>query len=198
MPFTSGQVEVRRILAGESTLAIDRVEPPRQVQRMVDHQERSGFHVTGLEEGAWAVRASVPGFASAVQIVELRDGELRAGLELRLHRGAEVAGRAVDGNGRPVGGAFVFVTGLGARADANVAAWDAAQQETGRRAVAPASLACSVRTGADGAFVLQDVPPGERLRVVVVAAGHAPAETAPLVLQPGERSDARELRLRTR
>ncbi|MCC6670039.1 MAG: sigma-70 family RNA polymerase sigma factor [Planctomycetes bacterium] len=184
--FEPGQVEAHPVRDGDSTLAVDRIEPPRPVQRMLDRRRIEAFHVGGLEPGEWAVVARVPGYAPAVWIGTLAEAELRTGVALYLQRGAEVAGRVVDDQGVPVAGALVFVAGLGARADANLRAWEATQGQRDARAAAPAALAASARTGDDGRFVLRHVPGGVSLRVVAVAPRHRLALSPPFVLREGE------------
>lgn len=194
--FGDHDVTVRRVLGGESTLPMDLVEAPRPVQILVTDERHDAFHLVGLTAGRWAVQVNVGGYAAAVQLVEVRDRELRTDLEVALHRPATVRGRVVDADGKAVAGAFVFVTGFGNRAEQNVTATDLAQQDPSAAPQAERSaLACATRAGADGAFELDGVPPGVRLRVVAVAAGHAWGQSPAVEMRPGQQQEDCELRL---
>lgn len=137
------------------------------------------------------------GYAVAVEFLELRDGELRAGLEVRLQRGAKMTGRVVDHQGQPVAKALVFVTGFGPQADAALLARDDPKEGRERRSWV-ALLACSARTDGSGAFTLGPVPPGHSLRVVAEAEGFHRAESTAVELPEGEVREGLELRLRAR
>lgn len=61
------------------------------------------FDLGGLQAGPMLVRGSARGFLeSALQRFEIAEGAARSGIELRLSRGASIAGRARWPDGRPV------------------------------------------------------------------------------------------------
>lgn len=184
--YAPDSFEVRPLLGGDSTLLLDRVEPPPPVQRMLDTTPRSTFHAPGLAAGRWAVCVRADGYAPAVVEVALAEGEIVGDLRVPLHRGATVHGRLVDAAGAGIAGARVLLLGVGSRADANLQAWDQAVQQQGRRHGSPSLVASVGRTDATGTFELRDVTPDCDLRVVGLAQGQAPAVSKVLRLRSGE------------
>lgn len=188
-------VDVLESRGGESSSPFDRIVPRGPAQRLSDGSERRGFDLVGLEAGRHAVVVDVAGYAPAVHECELRAGELRSDLRIELLRGATVTGRVLD-RGSPAVPVRVFVVGVGARADENIAAWREYAAAAGGPGAAPSWLACATWSGEDGSFRLGRVPPGIALRLVALGADGRVA-VAPLgSLQPGESLGDRELRMR--
>jgi hypothetical protein len=191
-------VDVLPARAGESTLPMDRITPRGPAQQMESGQTYDRFHEVGLAAGASALIAAVPGYAMSVAEVDLREGEVRAGLRVPLHRGGELRGVVRDGQGRPVRGAHVFVVGVGELADQCVAEWRVRDDSDDYRSAHPSFLASSALTDEEGAFVLRAVPPGVAMRVV---ARHREAGFGVLpgsVVRSGEKVTGIEVRLSAR
>jgi RNA polymerase sigma-70 factor (ECF subfamily) len=192
------EVGVRPVRGGASTLPTDRLQPIGPVQTMVDRGRYVAFHEVGLTAGRWALVATVPGYATTVVEVELRDGELRTGLRVPLQRGGELRGRLVDAAGRPVPRGHVFVAGLGELGDRCIAGWRAWSTGPVTATPPPSQLSAATHTDAEGAFVLRNVPPGVALRLVACAPSVGFAESPPLSLRAGEVVAGLALRLADR
>jgi protocatechuate 3,4-dioxygenase beta subunit len=65
----------------------------------------------GVIPGGYAVSAAATGFARQHAWLQVPDGGARATVRIELRRGAPVAGRVVDPDGKPVGGALVVYSG---------------------------------------------------------------------------------------
>jgi len=115
-------------------------------------------------------------------------------IALGLLRTGEIVGRIVAENGAPIAGAKVHdrpatIEELGVIATPLPAAAAAASAATGALAVGDGQFAArQAQSGADGRFVLTDVPPG-RLRVEILHPSAVPFRGRPLVLPPGGRLD---------
>jgi RNA polymerase sigma-70 factor (ECF subfamily) len=192
-------VRQHETIEGESTLACDLASPRGlQAQRAAfDRGDRDAFHVTGLEPGRHVIAVTKHGYAPGFVPVTLAEREIVRDLCIDLHRGATAEGLILDGTGAPLSGATVFVVGVGATADAHIAAWDAAEREPFDRRPAPSLLAARTRSQNDGAFELRRLPPGVLLRVVAIHPRYEPAASAPLVLADGAATRV-ELRLAAR
>lgn len=198
IPFTAHAVDVLPRRPGESTLPLDGVEPPQPVQTMADPVQREQFHCTGLAAGTWMLVARVQGYAVAVQEFTLRPAEMRTALAIPLERGAELQGRVVDADGRPVPRGNVFVVGTGELADRVLAGWQARATEGSQPGPAPSMLASSSVLRDEGRFVLHGVPPGVAVRVVASVKGRPLCVLPPRVLRPGETVQDLELRVPAR
>jgi hypothetical protein len=75
-----------------------------QAPRYVRSGDDGVFRIEGVPDGRWIADAFVPGYVSPGG-VELTAGQGIA--ELALTRGGAIAGRVVDGDGRPIAGAVV-------------------------------------------------------------------------------------------
>lgn len=132
------------------------------------------FHSTGLDAGTYAVVARVAGYAPAIAgPIRLEEGGIAKDVELRLDRGAAVAGTVTGPDGSPVAGAFVFLTGDGERSGARIAQFDDAVRESGGRGTV--MIWGEVRTDAAGGFVFDHAPADLALRVAAVHPKFAPA-----------------------
>lgn len=107
------------------------------------------YRLTGLAPGRWTLRAEHPDHVRAEARLEVRPGDNT--LDLRLGRGVEVAGQALDAAGEPVAGARVSLVA-----------------ESEARAFDPAA------TGGSGGFRFRAVPPGT-YHLVGERTGHAAA-----------------------
>jgi protocatechuate 3,4-dioxygenase beta subunit len=114
-----------------------------------------GFEAAGLAGELFRVRVEAKGYAPLTQPL-IPSG---ASLELRLQRGAKLAGIVRDrASGTPIVGATVLAWEKGA---------DAFGEDAYRKAT----------SGADGRFVVEDLPAG-KATVEARAAGHAPTRSA--------------------
>jgi hypothetical protein len=90
--------------------------PPFSRPRTATADQTGRYEFVDLEPGRYRVNAQKVGFAmplgnaSGVQQFELKSGERREGIDVRLQRGGVIAGRVLDGSGEPL-------------ADARVMAW---------------------------------------------------------------------------
>ena len=198
VPFGPFDVDVLQAQVGESTLPFDRVVPPGPAQRMAEGGQRRAFHAGGLTAGRWAIVVGVAGYAKTVQEVELRDGQIAAGLRIALQRPAIVRGRVLDAAGQPVGKAMVLPIGIGALADRKLEQWRRfVPGATDVAAPWPGLTSGAAWTRDDGTFELKGVVPDIALRLVVVH--DTGSAVAPLgALRSGEVREPLELRLQAR
>jgi RNA polymerase sigma-70 factor (ECF subfamily) len=191
------QVDVLPARQGASTLAADRIVPRGPVQTMLSDSVHGDFHEVGLEAGRFALIASVPGYAQTVAEFELRDGELRTGLRVPLHRGGELTGRVVDEHGEPVARARVFVIGVGDLADRCLEQWRDHDEARDDLSAPPTHPAARSDSDQGGTFTLARVPPGVEVRVAV-RHREGFAVSPSVVVGNGETLELRELRLEQR
>jgi hypothetical protein len=120
-----------------------------------------GFGFSNLPPGAYVLSASLPGSATAVQLVNVRPGDV-ARVEVRLERQAALVGIALNADGTPLGSATIRLY----PADAFPG---------------PASAAvATVTTGADGRFRFVNI---EAPAAFVVAGFQAATEDVPFAIQ---------------
>ncbi|HET9481761.1 MAG TPA: carboxypeptidase-like regulatory domain-containing protein, partial [Candidatus Polarisedimenticolia bacterium] len=133
--------------------------------------------LTGLEPGVGSIEVTADGYTPS------RDyghtfiaGELSA-IGASLRRAASVAGRTVDEEGRPLAGVTIAAGAAPGATGLPNRVW------LGRIDVEhPVS-------DAEGRFLLEELPAGERIRIRGSAAEHAPAELDVAALDPGERRE---------
>lgn len=168
VPFGPFAVDVKPVRASGSSLVFDGVEPPAPAQSASAGGRWSRFHETGLDAGTWIVTASIPGYALAGEVVELRANEVRTGIRIALVKQAVVRGKVVDAAGRPLVGVTLFAVGVGPLADANIEAWRAHRDAARDPGLAdPSWQPVSGWTRKDGTFEVARIPPGVPLRLVV-------------------------------
>lgn len=127
------------------------------------------FLARGLRAGRLRVRVNRPEYAQYLgEPFALAEGEARALGDLRLRRGAILAGTVRDDSGVPI-------------EDATIGVRDA----QGR----PVFLFSMSTTGSDGRYSLRGLEPGS-YRVAFEARGHAPAEVAVTLTAEGGTADA--------
>lgn len=144
-------------------------------------------HLTGLAPGRKVVYLSADGYSLDVAgPFELSDGELIAGLELVVRPAAALRVRVVDGAGRPVEGAGVFLTGVGPYSEARIAEHDQGNREISGRGFYHANR---FRRTKAGTVTIDRLPVGRTLRVAVVHPDWEPVVSEVLDLEPGETSD---------
>jgi hypothetical protein len=165
--FRSLAIDVRPVVADGSTSPFDAMEPPAPAQVMDDQRTHRRFHEVGLAAGRWALLASVPGYALATQVVELREGEVRVGLRVPLEKQAAVRGRVLDREGRPLRGVTLLAVGTGPLADRHLEAWRQYRHAASDPAASePSFTPLRGSSRADGSFAIERVPPGIALRLV--------------------------------
>ena len=158
-----------------------------------------------LPPGKYLLRARRSGFtARRTAIVEVAPGAAPRGSDdattLVLVRTGEISGRVVTDDGAPVAGARVqdrsaAVEELGVVSSALPAAAAAAALPPGARPLGGGRAGTrQATTGADGRFVLGDVPPG-RLRVEILQPAMVPFRGKPLLLPPDGHLDLGALTL---
>lgn len=144
----------------EATLEAVREDVPDDVPRRARTDREGGFEIADLPAGRWTVRASAAGFGESAAV---RDVPGDAPLELALARVARIAGQVMGSDGAPVSDAEIVLAGSGV--------WPAR----------------TMRSGEDGRFVLDEVPPG-----VYEVRAHSSAGAAPprrgLTLEAGGRA----------
>jgi RNA polymerase sigma factor (sigma-70 family) len=156
--------------------------PP--VQRMAGPgvaRSSNAFHEVGLAAGPHMVQVTVRGRGTGlVGPIVLGSREVRAGLEVRVGPTASVDVTVVDAQGRPIEGAFVFVTGQGPHSDAVVAGADRDYRAIEGRGVFFRNG--GRRTDGDGRAHLAGLPHGLRYTVAALhplaASGRSRALTA--------------------
>ncbi|MCI0589343.1 MAG: carboxypeptidase-like regulatory domain-containing protein [Planctomycetes bacterium] len=161
-----------RPIAAFSVGAWSRVPQGRPGRRVFPRSFESPdgtFEWLDLGPGPVRVSVSAPGFVPAtLEGVEVKDGEVTGGLDVRLARAAEVRGRVVEaGSGAPVAGAKVRWSEVGAPRQ-------------------PVGIRLGVSTGADGTFLLSGVK-AARLRIEADHAEFLPATVETLEVREGER-----------
>lgn len=166
---------------------IDNVLHPRPVQRGISGSEPEPspeFHRTGLRPGRYTVIVRHAGYAPAfVEPIELRAGQLVAGIEVGLTRGGTVRACVVDAAGNSVAGALVYLT-----ADADAAGSALANA----KALAGGDRYPVYRypeADKEGRVRLVRVPPGVTLRCVAVHATLGTALSDAFVLRDDDEKD---------
>ena len=96
---------------------------------------QGAYRLEGLLAGPQRVGATAPGFVPANRAIAVADQDL-VGIDLELGQAAEVRGRVVDSQDRPVAGVAIYV------------------EDDDEKGLRPK------RSGDDGGFVLEDLPPG--------------------------------------
>jgi len=130
------------------------------------------FHFDHLAPGKAILEARTATGVSAPQSVELVDGRERGGIELVLAGAASIAGRVVDGKGKPLSGARVLATPFGSKIKTRQA------QSGGDGSFVLDGLAAGLRhnvqarlDGYPNVFVRNVVAPADKVELVMRAAG---------------------------
>lgn len=147
-----------------------RQEPEFGTSRGVTSDAQGRFRLAKLFPGEWTVRTAAPQYLPATAEVTLRLEEVRTGLELRLARGAAIAGRVVDDLGRGVAGAKVTALRNEERGGMRI------ERFTGDEAVV---------TDAGGNFTLAGLA-GETATIRAFGRGHTEAMAANVPIGAGE------------
>lgn len=112
-----------------------------------------GLDVDGLDPGAWTIEVRARGFATTVSAPVVVEAGRASEVQVELQRGAEIEGRVLDANGRPVAGANVRLERI-----------DVPGGDLGAIAnslLAPLGRAPRATTDANGRFLLRDATSGE-------------------------------------
>ena len=130
------------------------------------------FHLDHLAPGRAILEAHSQTGVSPPQNVELVDGRERGGIELVLAGAATIAGRVVDGKGKPLSGARVLATPLGSKIKTQqaVSGGDGAFVLDGLAS----GLRHTVQARLDGypnTFARDVVPPADKVELVMRSAG---------------------------
>ncbi|MBL8731756.1 MAG: sigma-70 family RNA polymerase sigma factor [Planctomycetes bacterium] len=197
LPIPPFALQVRPLRPGASSLLFDRLVPPPPAQRAAGSgPPPREFHLVVADPGPVALVVDVEGYAATAVPFELGANELRAGVRVELQHEAVVRGRVLDARGQPVAKAWVFVVGIGALADDNLARWQHwSRHDTEPSTPSPSMLACMAATGADGAFVLRQVPPGVALQLAARDPRGGNAVRGLPVLRGGEQLTQQDLQL---
>jgi hypothetical protein len=130
------------------------------------------FHFDHLAPGRAILEAHTGSGVSPPQNVELVDGRERGGIELVLAGAASIAGRVVDGKGKPLAGARVLATPFGSKIKTQPAT------SGGDGAFVLEGLASGLRhnvqarlEGYPNTFVRDVVPPAAKVELVMRSAG---------------------------
>lgn len=158
--------------------------PP--VQRAIGSGgEMVGIHEDGLDPGAYMVQVSSPAHGlGVIGPLVARDGEVRSGLRVRVGEPGAVEPSVVDEAGRPVQGAWVFVTGLGPYSDSVVASVDEGYRGVDKEG--PFSRNGGRRTDALGKARLGRLPHGMKVTIAAVLPGFLPGRSASVEIVAGE------------
>jgi hypothetical protein len=130
------------------------------------------FHLDHLAPGRAILEAHTQAGVSPPQNIELVDGRERGGIELVLAGAASIAGRVVDGKGKPLPGARVLATPQGSKIKTQQAV------SGGDGTFALDGLATGVRhtvqarlDGFPNTFARDVVPPADKVELVMRSAG---------------------------
>jgi len=143
------------------------------------------FHFDGLSPGTYAITLFAKDRAVGVLApIELRPHQVVRDLVVEVPIGGAVSGVVRDASGKPLEGAWLVVTGDGPISRARVASIDAeVQADDGRQRY---YFGARARTGADGRFTLDHLPPSLPLRLAAVHAKLAPGWSEVIELESGE------------
>ena len=162
---------------------------PPPVQRMAgSHMVPGGewFHDVGNGAGTYMIQitgaAGRSGFGYAGPIV-LAEDEVRSDIEIPFARAAAIEVTVVDPDGRPLEGAYAFVTGAGPYSDERVAQADAGYHEIDGLGMFHANAGRRAREG--GRCELTGLPAELAPTVAAVHPDFAPGRSARIELEPG-------------
>lgn len=163
---------------------LDEALNPRPVQRSVSGRPRDpapDFHVTGLRTGRYALVVDHRDYAPAIAgPFEVGPGQLRAGIDVRLHRGGTVRGAVRGVDGTQLSDALFWVT---ADADPLPEARGTAESLAGGDRYA--SHRYHRKPDDARVFTVERLPAGISLRAVAAHATLGVAVSAPFVLREG-------------
>lgn len=197
-------VDDRGAALSDATVRIDLV-PATGLWPPIETDRAGAWTSPPLPPGRYLLRARRAGFtARRTAIVELTADAAQRGpgevVTLVLIRTGELIGRVVTDDGAPVAGARVHdrsaaVEELGVVASPLPPAATAAALPPGTRPASDGRTGTrQATTGADGRFLLPDVPPG-RLRLEILQPSMVPFRGKPLVLPPDGHLDLGALTL---
>ncbi len=150
-------------VAGAKAALVDRL-----TSAVLYELEESGlpglFTCGGVKSGYYALRVTADEYADHVEPVRFDSGRIK--LTVSLVHAARISGEVIDADGRGVGGVKV-IAGL-----------------TGKETVAEVPDA-TVRTGPDGAFLLEKIRPGQTY-IYACKDGYAPGAAENIELKPGQ------------
>jgi hypothetical protein len=85
--------------------------PPKDMLDSLRSAIDGTFEMRGIAPGTASMYATKAGYQTiSVDVVALKDGEMRAGVEIPLHEGRAITGRALFSDGRPAAGAKVHAS----------------------------------------------------------------------------------------
>ncbi|MCP3914345.1 MAG: sigma-70 family RNA polymerase sigma factor [bacterium] len=135
------------------------------------------FRRTDLDPGVYLLHYTIEGYAGGVLGPFALEAEtIVAGLEVRLQRPVAVRTRVLDPTGKPVKGAYVFVTGTGAYSEKRIGEADAAYRAADGRGSFWAGG--GGRTDAEGVSRHERLPRRDGMRLVAIHPGFEPAAAA--------------------
>ncbi len=164
------------------------------------------FSIDAMRPGSRSLTVRAPGFVPKQIDVAIVEGERTRGVVVELERGASIAGRVIDPEGRPVAGAQVVALDTRGRlSDVDRARTNRGPVPFGAEAddflrEAPIELAAgvgllaggSVTADREGLFEIGGLP-GRGARLLAVQRDFAPLETEPFEFEPGARLEGVEL-----
>jgi len=163
---------------------------PPPVQRMADNHplpDGTGFHEVGLEPGTYMIQVTPArrrgAFGYAGPIV-LGEDELRSDIEIRMASSAAIEVTVEGPDGRPLEGAYAFVTGVGPYSDRRVAEADAGYHEIDGAGMFHANAGRRARDG--GRCELSGLPSDLRVTVAAVHPDYEPGRSGRFELVAGE------------
>ena len=130
------------------------------------------FRIERLTHGRASLEARGEGSVSPPVVVTLRDGKERTGVQLILTGAATIAGRVIDGTGKPVAGASVLATPKKSKIKPRPVESGADGSFTIEGLATGTSHVVQARSsGYANAFARNVVPPADKLELVLQSAG---------------------------
>lgn len=199
IPMNGERIRAHRVERADRAWLEQEVLPdflhPRPVQTMASPKPSPGFHLTGLGEGTYVLvvraRGYSPTFAGPYV---LEDRGILGDLRLELHRPARLVGSVLDPDGRPLGGAIVFLMATGELGEQQLREADA---DLRANPEATWQRYQDARTDPEGQFEIANVMTSLPLAIGVLHLDHQPirvplgrADTGSELRSPGIRAGA--------